>query len=174
MNTTDMKKMTDSLANWRSDLNEPHRRGAKAELRRCKSLTEVIMTPTYQRLCSRLGLELDSFSKHDKERLAFIVGLLSHVREVSKSKLAKAMAAGTPSCVSELRFRRLLQHDSDDRFYAAMIRVIRMLKYQANVYDLIESMYYWNDDKKKRLGVCLFFVTSTKRQLLPLINRKSL
>ncbi len=156
MNTADMKKMSDSLASWRSDLNEPHRRGARAELRRCKSMTEVIMTPSYQRLCSRLGQELDSFSNHDKERLAFIAGLLAHVREVSKSKLAKTMAAGSPSCVSELRFRRLLQHDSDDRFYAAMIRVIRMLKYQAHVYDLIESMYYWNDDKKKEWAYAYF------------------
>ncbi len=149
MNTNDLNTMSQKLAGWRSDLHEPHRRGARAELRRAKTISEVVMTPTFQHLCTQIGKELESFSKQDKDRLAFIVGLLSHVREVSKPKLAKAMSTGTPSCVSELRFRRLLQHKRDDRFYAAMIRMIRMLNYQVNVYDLIESMYYWNDNKKK-------------------------
>jgi len=156
MNTEDLKKMSDSLVKWRNDLHEPHRRGARAELRRAKTITDVIMTPTYQRLCSRLGEELESFNKQDKERLAFIAGLLSHIREVSKTKLAKDMAAGSPACVSELRFRRLLQHERDDRFYGAMIRVIRMLKYRVNAYDLIESMYYWNDEKKKQWAYAYF------------------
>ena len=156
MNHEDLKLMTESLAKWRSDLHEPHRRGARAELRRSKSITDVIMTPLYQQLCSRLGEELESFSKQDKERLAFIAGLLAHVREHSKAKLASAMSNGSPSCVSELRFRRLLQHEWDDRLYGAMIRVIRMLKYQVNVYDLIESMYYWNEQKKKEWAYAYF------------------
>lgn len=156
MNREDIKTMSDSLAKWRSDLHEPHRRGARAELRRSKNITDVIMTPTFQRLCARLAEELKTFSKKDKERLAFIVGLLSHVREHSKVKLAKSMSAGSPSCVSELRFRRLLQNDYDDRFYAAMIRIIRMLKYQVNVYDLVESMYYWDERKKKEWAYAYF------------------
>lgn len=156
MNKEDMKTMTDTLAKWRSDLHEPHRRGARAELRRSKNITDVIMTPTYQRLCTRLGKELDSFSEQDEERLAFIAGLLAHVREHSKAKLASAMSNGSPSCVSELRFRRLLQHEWDDRFYGAMIRVIRMLKYQVNVYDLVASMYYWDESKKKEWAYAYF------------------
>lgn len=156
MNTEDLKLMKETLAKWRSDLHEPRRRGARAELRRSKNMTDVIMTPSYQRLCSRLSEELSSFSKQDKERLAFIAGLLSHVREHSKAKLASAMSNGSPSTVSELRFRRLLQHEWDDRFYSAMIRIIRMLKYQANVYDLIESMYYWDERKKKEWAYAYF------------------
>lgn len=156
MNTEDIKLMTDILAGWRSDLHEPHRRGARAELRRSKTMTEIIMTPTYQRLCSRLGEELSSFNNQDKERLAFIAGLLSHIREHDRSKLAKAMSKGSPSLVSELRFRRLLQHQSDDHFYTAMIRIIRMLKYKANVYDLITSMYYWNENNKKQWAYAYF------------------
>jgi len=156
MNKEDVKLMTEALAKWRSDLHEPHRRGARAELRRSKNITDVIMTPSYQRLCARLGEELPSFSKQDKERLAFIAGLLAHVREHSKAKLASAMSNGSPPCVSELRFRRLLQHQWDDRFYGAMIRIIRMLKYQVNVYDLVESMYYWNEQKKKEWAYAYF------------------
>lgn len=156
MNSEDMKAMTEILVKWRSELHEPHRRGARAELRRAKTIMDVIMTPTYQRLCTRLNEELKSFNEKDKERLAFIAGLLSHIREVSKHKIAKNMSIGSPSCVSELRFRRLLQHERDDRFYAAMIRIIRMLKYTANVYDLIESMYYWNDNKKKNWAYAYF------------------
>jgi CRISPR type I-E-associated protein CasB/Cse2 len=156
MKSEDMKAMIDTLVKWRTDLHEPKRRGARAELRRAKNITDVIMTPTYQRLCTHLSEKLESFNDKDKESLAFIAGLLSHVREVSKSKNAKSMSMGSPACVSELRFRRLLQHEKDDRFYAAMIRIIRMLKYTVNVDDLIESMYYWDDSKKKNWAYAYF------------------
>ena len=150
MNKNDLKIMSGILFQWRKNLYEQNNRGARAELRRSKTVLDVIMTPSYQYLCNDVARKVNNFNKWDKERLAFISGLLSHVREVNDIQLATAMSKGSTACISELRFRRLLQNEYDDRFYHTMIRVIRMLKYHINVYQFIEDMYYWNDNTKKK------------------------
>jgi len=38
----------------------------------------------------------------------------------------------------------------------AMIRVIRMLKYRSNPYDLAESVFYWGDVIKKEWAYTYF------------------
>jgi len=154
MTKEELKQMIESLKTWQKRLDK--NRGERAELRRAKSILEVIMTPSFQRLCTHLNKEIAGFNDNDKEKLAFIVGLLSHVKEPSNTLLARAMSAGSPSCVSELRFRRLLQHSKDDHFYIAMIRIIRMLKYHASISDLVKSMYYWNDNTKKQWAYAYF------------------
>lgn len=164
MNPSDFKKMTTELMTWREKLHKTHHKGSKkpnlrgsrAELRRSKTITEVILTPSYQRLCITLSNELESFNDADKERLAFVVGVLSHVKTPTTKAIAKAMSTGNPPCVSELRFRRLLQHERDQRFYVAMIRMIKMLKYTVNVQELIETLFYWDDGKKKKWAYAYF------------------
>ncbi len=163
MISTDFEKMSKILTQWCNQLYETNPkincRGDRAELRRSKSILDVIMTPSYQQLCTQIEAQMKNklLSDYDKERLAFIVGLLAHVREHERGGLAKSMAKGKPTpCVSALRFRRLLQHEQDDRFYAAMIRIIRMLKYKVKVDDLIKSMYYWNESTKKQWAYAYF------------------
>ena len=139
------------LVAWWGGLND--RRGERAELRRAKSVTEVIMTPSFQKLCTRLVEQLPS--GFDKESVAAIVGLLSHVEKTTDKKLASQMSEGSPPVVSELRFRRLLQRDRNE-LYVAMIRIIRMLKKKVNPYDLIASVYYWGDKQKKDWAYAYF------------------
>ena len=139
------------LFSWWNGLAE--RPGERAELRRAATVAEVVMTPAFQRICA-------SFSGHFKgetgweDRFAAIIGLLAHVRETSSQNLAEQMA-GKPPVVSELRFRRLLQRERGD-LYVAMIRVIRMLKYRVNVFDLAKSVYYWGDSVKKEWAYTYF------------------
>jgi CRISPR system Cascade subunit CasB len=139
------------LLSWWSNL--AGRPGERAELRRAATVADVVMTPAFQRACAQ-------FASHFKgeigweDRFAAIIGLLAHVREPSSQNLAEQMA-GRPPVVSELRFRRLLQRDRGD-FYVAMIRVIRMLKYRANVIDLAKSVYYWGDSIKKEWAYAYF------------------
>jgi CRISPR system Cascade subunit CasB len=147
----DEQTLEHQLVTWWSGLSD--RRGERAELRRAKSVAEVIMTPSFQKLCTKLVEQLPS--DFNKESVAAIVGLLSHVEERTDKKLASQMAEGNPPVVSELRFRRLLQRDRDE-LYVAMIRIIRMLKKQANPYDLINSVYYWGDKRKKRWAYTYF------------------
>ncbi len=125
-------------------------RGSRAQLRRCKTPEEVVMVSAFHRLCRRIRPLMKK--EHDgwEMRMAAIVGLLAHVRKLDFRKtLAEQMAAGDSPAVSELRFRRLLQHDRRGLFNA-LIRVLGMLDKTANLFDLAQSVYYWGDGERKR------------------------
>jgi CRISPR system Cascade subunit CasB len=62
------------------------------------------------------------------------------------------MAEGDKPKVSGLRFRRLLSIENHDELYQAMIRIIRLLDNNANIYDLAKKVYWWNEKTKKRLA----------------------
>lgn len=139
-------------------------RGVRAELRRCKTIADVIMTPSYQRLCARLRPVM----KHEynfEENIAAVIGLLSHLKTNSQGRtLPQQMAESTGNnpLVSELRFRRLLQRDRED-LYGALIRILRMLKGEANLYSLSESVFYWGDNVKKQWSFAYFPLVPEKK-----------
>lgn len=138
--------------------------GARAELRRCKDVTEVMLLPVYHRFCQKIKNHMVQ-EKNWESRMAGIVGLMAHLNKNDESLVLapgrgkeKSYAAlfvvpmtkakGDRPRVSELRFRRLLQRDSND-LYPALIRVLRMVEGKANLYGLAESVYYWGDSVKK-------------------------
>lgn len=152
------------LAEWWRDL--ANHKGARAELRRCASADAAEMTAAYQRLYySKLRPLLGGEEGAWNSRMAAIVGLASHLKhgdnvnagvlkasnkpvELFAGQMAEPMSAER-ALVSELRFRRLLQHERE-QLYPAMIRVIRMLNGQANLFGLAESVFYWGEAVKKR------------------------
>jgi CRISPR system Cascade subunit CasB len=52
--------------------------------------------------------------------------------------------------MSEARFRRLLQADDRIDCLRRLTRAVKMLKGKANVADLAEAVWYWNDRTKRR------------------------
>ena len=136
---------TGILTHWWQNLEKD--KGTRAELRRCNTPEKVMFHPTFPRLCNRLEPLLGK-DWNWQIRLATVVGLLSHVRKTTGQTLAYQMA-GNPPQVSELRFRRLLQREQDD-LYGAMIRILQMLEYSANLPDLMSSVFYWGDPVRKR------------------------
>ena len=136
-----------ALLAWWNQLQED--RGARAELRRCRNVDEVVMTAAFQRLCSRMKPVFSGQSGWE-ERLAAIAGLLSHVKVVETGlSLAHQMSEGNPPVISESRFRRLLQRDRAD-LYPAMIRVLRMLKGKADIHEIAHAVFYWGNGVKKQ------------------------
>lgn len=153
------------LAEWWLKLKDDT--ASRAELRRCDSIAEVVMTPVFQRLCQRLKHHFKNDNDW-QDRLAAIVGLASHLKydqvssvlasgnkRVEKLVEQMAQATGDRPVVSELRFRRLLQRERND-LYAPMIRILRMLKGQANLYGLAESVFFWGEGIKKRWAYAYF------------------
>ena len=99
-----------------------------------------------------------------ENRLAFILGLLSHVREESDEKLTEGMAKGKDKPIfSELRFRRLIRQDREN-LYTPMIRVLRILNNKANLYDVANSVYHWSPDVKKRWAFNYFSTVPDKNK----------
>jgi len=142
---------------------------ARAELRRCDSVAEVTMTPAYQRFYQAKLRPLLKSETGWEDRMAAIVGLLAHLKpdaeltvlggksrypELLAEQMADLVSADRP-LVSELRFRRLLQHERDE-LYPAMIRIIRMMKGGANLYGLAHSLFFWGDGIKKRWAYAYF------------------
>lgn len=125
-----------------------HNRGDRAILRRCEDVLQVVMTPVFHH---QLREWHECFSRNNGDRLAEIMGLLSHVRQHSQHSIGAQMATprGDTPTVSELRFRRLLQSTREE-YYRDMIGMIKLLRGEINIHDLAESTYYWGDKTKKR------------------------
>lgn len=152
------KPLGEALQRWWIELQE--RNGDRAELRRAETVTDVILLPAFQRAC----LRFKPFFQHEENwesRLAAILGLLAHVRQVNLEQSLALQMAGKPPVVSELRFRRLLQRDRAD-LYVSMIRVLRMLGNKANIHDLAESVYFWGDNVRRRWAFDYFPNTPEK------------
>jgi len=138
------------VVEWWND-PEDNYRGERAELRRCRTITEVIFTPGYHRLRNKLlGTKW-----HNNEGLAIVAGILAHVKNDEKSiKFVESMArpkeiGGDKARVSGLRFRRLLKcEDYDDRFIH-LIRIVNLLDKKVHITDLANNIYWWNERTRK-------------------------
>lgn len=134
---------------WWASLKE--RRGDRAELRRADHINGVIMLPAFQRLW--LNLQGTAWSR--AESVALIAAVLSQVKEhdprhVVAEQLATPRPGSDKAIFSGLRFRRLLQRVEPEELLAPMTRSVRMLGNQVNVTDLAESLYWWNDQTRRR------------------------
>ena len=134
-------------------------RGDRAELRRAKSVNDIILMPVFQHTCLRFKPFFED-EENWEIRLAAVLGLLAHVRTTTNRELALQMT-GSPPVVSELRFCRLLQKDRRELFIA-MIRVLRMLGNKANLHDLANSVYYWGNRAKREWAFAYFPNTPNK------------
>lgn len=147
MNFDENSELGKELKKWWENLRE--NKGIRAEFQRAKNVKDIILLSSFHLACNRFNRFFTN-ENHWETRLAMILGLLSHVKGEYDGKLAEQMASpGKDSpALSELRFRRLIQCDRDE-FYVRMIRVIRLLKREANLHDLARSCYYWGDKIKR-------------------------
>ena len=137
-----------ALKNWWEDLKD--NKGVRAEFRRTKNIEDVIMLPSFHIACNKFNTFFEGENGW-KERFAMILGLLSHIKEMSDEKFVVQMAMATSLSrppVSELRFRRLLQCNRDE-LYVKMIRIIRLLNGRGKIYDIAKSCYFWGDKIKR-------------------------
>lgn len=138
---------------WQGLANDP---GGRASLRRAATITEVTLTPVYQRLHRRLRLAdgAGQIQSHHQDALAAVAGLLAHVRQDDARSLAQGMSAspdgGDKPRVSELRFLRLLDTGDIDTLFTALRRVLPLMNHEANVIALANDIVRWGDVVKKQ------------------------
>lgn len=151
---------TKTLIDWWEGLEQE--KGTRAELRRAERPEEIMLHPAYSRLHGQLA-ELLKGNWQWEYRLARVIGLLVHVRKNDTSRpLAKQMG-GNPPIVSELRFRRLLQCKHGD-LYPRLRRTLAMLDgRKANLPDLIDAAFHWNDHTRKTWALAYFAVTPEQK-----------
>lgn len=145
-----------ALNDWWADLQ--HNKGDRAELRRCATVLDVVMTPAYHRVYRLLvqhGLPDDP--GHRNERIPLIVALVAQIKDKGAlpraQPLAKVMSASPegsdrPS-VNPSRFRRLLTLDAPDDLLAGFRRVLPLIEGEVRPQVLAHDLYYWGDKRKR-------------------------
>lgn len=138
------------VRSWWTSLSE--NRGDRAELRRCRSVDEALLTEAYHKLRIRIA---DTGLQFAEGQLGPVAGLLAHVDEDTGggAGLGAQMAGGDPEAdvpVSGRRFRRLLRHESRDDLYRPMIRIIRLLDRRVSVGELARDVYFWSTGVRQR------------------------
>ncbi|MBF0160447.1 MAG: type I-E CRISPR-associated protein Cse2/CasB, partial [Magnetococcales bacterium] len=152
------------LEAWWRDLQQ--HRGERAVLRRCQNLTEVVLTPSFHRLCHPLTLLPETTVQ--QEGLPCVAALAARVVEISSSNepisLPRQMALASgdrKAAVSELRFRRLLQCRDREELFPALGRILRLLGHRTDLYSLAQGVYCWGDPIRREWAYDYFGVSST-------------
>lgn len=134
---------------------KPGDRGALARLRRCATVMEAASEPATIALCRRLGGQVSEL-----DRAALIAAVLAHVREDTHG-LPVARQIGVqqdgPAAMSDLRFRRLLQEETDDERLIAFRRLVALAGRKLNVSDLAFGLWNWNDEKQRLRWIYAYF-----------------
>jgi CRISPR system Cascade subunit CasB len=150
-------KPADLAREWWKNIRE--NRGQRAHLRRARTLEEVVFLPAFHDL--RRQLTNSDPEWNHTERLALVAAVLAHVdhnepQASTAAQMALVKKGGSGPVISDLRFRRLLKLKTREQLLGPMIRLIVQLNRRANVPDLAESLYWWNERTRKRWALDYF------------------
>lgn len=131
--------------------------GARADLRRCHSISDVMFVPEYHHLLEMSGA--DRNNPDELASLAVVAWVLSWVKAElpqgeGKVSFAMQLAKASPQ-FKIVRFRRMLETQESDDLGMQLIRAVRFLGQTADVYSLIDGILFWNrgDSVKRRWAV---------------------
>lgn len=130
-------------------------RATRAVLRRCATLDAVTVSDAYQRFYRYMlacnAWPVDTTSRQN-DKLAAIAGLLAHVEVEDEQRLPEKMSelSGDRPLVSELRFRAMLKIETTDDLFVSLRRTLPLIKSKANIYQLANDVYWWNDETRKK------------------------
>jgi CRISPR system Cascade subunit CasB len=148
------RPLGDALFHWWKALDD--NRGDRAELRRCQTILEVMMTSAFHHIRRQLlemGLKAED---SERDRLAAVIGLVAHVTSAADPALQKALpplaqafSEGDKPAVSPLRFRQLLDARTDDELFTRLRRIMPMVKERISLFNLANDVFYWGDRQRK-------------------------
>lgn len=153
MSQAEKKGQASRWVEWWKELRDD--RGARAELRRCSTVTEAVFCRGFHRLKRMMGG--DDLSDFELRTLGLIAVVLSHVEidsgEPASTAVGAAMAAsaGDRPIVSDARFRQLLRTPPSgfDERLPDLVRVLRQMGRRAPVDRLAEDLRRWNDRTRR-------------------------
>ncbi len=137
-----------SITQWHTWLHDENQRGERARLRRCDSLEEIMLQPSFYRLCREKALR-----KQSVEALAIVAGLLAWVENVEER--ATSVLLGQPKkpgddapLFSELRYRRLLASNTPEDLFQSLRRAIIQAGKTASPVLLADEVLHWYAQRK--------------------------
>lgn len=136
---------------WWSKLQ--HRPSARARLRRCGSILELLIEPETHALRRRL-LELKPNASADK--VAVIAGVIIAIEKHQDRPFGFSIGQkSAETSAIEVRFQRLLRLEWNEyeELLSQFRRLLPLVRNQANIESVSEAIWYWGDATKKRLAV---------------------
>ena len=138
-----------ALVDWHKSLYS--NKGDRAELRRCATPDDVLLTKGFRTILQSSG-RVNDFNEFELIALACAAGVLSHVKEHDENassfarQMAKNKEGSDKPIVSELRLSRLQKSYSWEEFYRRLIRVIKMLDNKLNVLAIADAIFHWGKE----------------------------
>lgn len=138
------------LLAWWQGLNDD--RASRANLKRCSTPLEVVMTSAYQRLYSRLQTAGLPEQQPDSDRLPAVVGILAHIKKDNADVDFAARCSGIEKepVVHPLRFKHLLESSDTAELFTNLRRILSLIDDTAPVLVLSRDIYFWGDKTKRR------------------------
>jgi len=129
--------------------------GARADLRRCHSISDVMFVPEYHHLLEMSGADRDNTD--ELVSLAVAAWVLSWVKDdvtQDEGSFAAQLAKADPQ-FKVVRFRRLLETQDFDDLGMQLIRAVRFLGQTADVQSLIDGILFWKrgDSVKRKWAI---------------------
>ena len=161
------RKFKGDVRRWWQSLEDD--RGQRAELRRCRTPTQVYVAPAYRDHFARILTEtpfwLDGNEQEQAqeakdmewmlERLALPIGVLARARVLEHETHFAALFAqrgkGSPA-MRDVRFRQLLAIPDGgfDALFTMLLRLVRLMDNVASLPGLLECGLFWNDTTRIR------------------------
>lgn len=146
------------VENKRSDLQQANQRGARAELRRSKSLDAVLLTEGFRNLWQAL-VDTGQYRERDMLAWACVAAALAEVRQQPANESAtfarclgeQKDKTGRPY-MSGLRFAQLQKSYSGDDFLMRLRRALALINKTAPVLSLTDNILHWFHEQRDNQG----------------------
>lgn len=134
---------------------QPLPRGIAAELRRCHTVDDALLTEGFRHLWLSLT-EDEAGPSWTMMAWATVAAVLAEVRTQSSTPFARALGSekdrtGKPY-LSELRFTQLQKSHDADIFLKRARRAVALLGNQAHILSLADSILHWHQEKHGRIS----------------------
>ncbi len=141
------RRLQPNLTN--GDRNPHGDRAALARLRHCASVSEAMQEPATINLFRDLGWR----NPAHLPAVALTAAVLSSVREAGRGRFAREIGPNNPSepetaLVKPLRFRRLMEAQTEDERLTAFRRAIALSGGVANITDLAGALLDWSERRR--------------------------
>lgn len=144
----DDESLRSALMKWWRGLDND--RGARAELRHCSTLIDIMLTPAYQAARQRMALAgLDDSREPARTRTAAAIGLAAHIKEMGTMSPPEAFSTGDRPSVSPLRFRQILAASDDEERFRRIRRVLPLATGISPML-LASDVLTWSDYVRKK------------------------
>lgn len=145
---------TETLVAWWRGL-QPEQgggdRAARAHLRRCASVAELMLEPATMTLFRRLGAR-----QAELPAIALCAGVMAVLRtDVPGIPVARQVGPANPdtpetALLKPLRFRRLMEAEDADERLLAFRRLVALADGALNAHDLADAVLNWSPRRRQR------------------------